>query len=140
MNLNDAQFIFSIRNHNGQTPSQLAADCGYQDCAAYIERAAQIEQAQGVCSLPSVNPSKDLRTEQNGVVTNGNAMEDDDMDTDLMPSSYKVNPLAGIKRGRDDCDDEECKKSRRDGMVFLSIWLDLWKYILLYFYFWMSHR
>ncbi|CAC5383520.1 Ankyrin repeat domain-containing protein 10 [Mytilus coruscus] len=105
-----------IKNHNGQIPSQLAAACGYQECAAYIERAAQTEHAQGVYGLPTYNPSNEF-TQNSQVVTNGNAMEsDDDMETDLsvLPEGHRVNPLAGTKRSRDDCDEEECKKSRRD--------------------------
>ncbi|XP_063415383.1 ankyrin repeat domain-containing protein 10-like isoform X1 [Mytilus trossulus] len=106
----------SIKNHNGQTPSQLAAACGYQECAAYIERASQTEHAQGVYGLPTSNPSNGL-TQNSQVVPNGNEMElDDDMETDLsvLPEGHRVNPLAGTKRSRDDCDEEECKKSRRD--------------------------
>ncbi|XP_076117027.1 uncharacterized protein LOC143084857 isoform X3 [Mytilus galloprovincialis] len=110
----------SIKNHNGQTPSQLAAACGYQECAAYIERASQTEHAQGVYGLPTINPSNGL-TQNSQVVPNGNEMElDDDMETDLsvLPEGHRVNPLAGTKRSRDDCDEEECKKSRRDDVLW----------------------
>lgn len=111
----------SIRNHSGQIPAQLAASNGHQECSAYIERAAQIEQTHGVYEpVPVLNPSSGFipDSQQNGQVTNGEAMEDedDDMDTDLsvVPKGHRVNPLAGTKRMRDSCDDEECKKSRRD--------------------------
>lgn len=69
--------------------------------------------------LPTINPSNGL-TQNSQVVPNGNEMElDDDMETDLsvLPEGHRVNPLAGTKRSRDDCDEEECKKSRRDGMI-----------------------
>ena len=44
--------------------------------------------------------------------------EDDDMETDMsvLPKGHRVNPLAGTKRSREHCDEDECKKSRKDGM------------------------
>jgi hypothetical protein len=44
--------------------------------------------------------------------------EDDDMETDMsvLPMGHRVNPLAGTKRSREHCDEDECKKSRKDGM------------------------
>ena len=121
--------FYSIRNHSGQTPSQLAAASGHHECASYIDRAAQLEQSQRLYEPPPViNPSSDLKSDQHHsdrVITNGDAMEedDDDMETDMsvLPKGHRVNPLAGTKRSREHCDEDACKKSRKDGMSTTNV-------------------
>ena len=34
-------FIFSVTSHSGLRPADLAARCGYVDCALYLQRAAE---------------------------------------------------------------------------------------------------
>lgn len=50
--------VDSIRNKNGQTPAQLASCCGYEECARYLDTAAQRQESdpQGIYQLQPHNP------------------------------------------------------------------------------------
>ena len=66
---------FSLRNHNGNTPAQVAASSGFLECANYLERAMQIQlQAASVyheMRTPVTHPSTSSPTPMsNPIVSN----------------------------------------------------------------------
>ena len=66
---------FSLRNHSGNTPAQVAASSGFLECANYLERAMQIQlQAASVyheMRTPVTHPSTSAPTPMsNPIVSN----------------------------------------------------------------------
>ncbi|XP_034299466.2 ankyrin repeat domain-containing protein 10 isoform X1 [Magallana gigas] len=111
-----------LLNHSHCTPSQAAAQNGHQECAQYIENASRLQSQEQVKTMQqcvTMQPSHLVQGQmeqqvaeipfQNGHFVDGPSPVDTEMD---MAGDC---PMIGMKRGRDDCCDEESFKRMRKG-------------------------
>ena len=110
--------MLSVCNHNNLTPSQLATECGYHQCAEYINRASQ-------AVLGSQVPTPELAYQYNGSLTHNNrvtGMHSSDGEMDCDEGAGFSNGY-GRKRSLDGASHDDSKKLRRTGsnMLFSSI-------------------
>lgn len=118
-------FNFSLLNHSHCTPSQAAAESGHMECAQYIENASRLQsqgQVKTVQQCVTMQPSHLLQGQmeqqmadipfQNDHFTDGPSPVDTEMDM------AGDGPMIGMKRGRDDCCDEESFKRMRKGGMY----------------------
>lgn len=117
---------FSLLNHSHCTPSQAAAQNGHLECAQYIENASRLQSQEQVKTMQqcvTMQPSHLVQGQmeqqvaeipfQNGHFVDGPSPVDTEMD---MAGDC---PMIGMKRGRDDCCDEESfKRMRKGGMYY----------------------
>lgn len=133
-----------MQNHNHHIPSQVAAECGYHECAKYLERAAKIQQHTmgSLVSHTDTPPTipqgiSGHQSETNPGVMNGGihipglaakdfAMATSDMDMaepmgavadNHMQDQEVMSFRTGVKRGRQDLEEECLKRMRRAGKV-----------------------
>lgn len=112
-----------LLNHSHCTPSQAAAQNGHLECAQYIENASRLQSQEQVKTMQqcvTMQPSHLVQGQmeqqvaeipfQNGHFVDGPSPVDTEMD---MAGDC---PMIGMKRGRDDCCDEESFKRMRKGV------------------------
>uniref|UniRef100_K1PSL6 Usher syndrome type-1G-like protein n=1 Tax=Magallana gigas TaxID=29159 RepID=K1PSL6_MAGGI len=111
-----------LLNHSHCTPSQAAAQNGHLECAQYIENASRLQSQEQVKTMQqcvTMQPSHLVQGQmeqqvaeipfQNGHFVDGPSPVDTEMD---MAGDCS---MIGMKRGRDDCCDEESFKRMRKG-------------------------
>lgn len=117
-----------LLNHSHCTPSQAAAQNGHLECAQYIENASRLQSQEQVKTMQqcvTMQPSHLVQGQmeqqvakipfQNDHFVDGPSPVDTEMD---MAGDC---PMIGMKRGRDDCCDEESFKRMRKGDTLWEI-------------------
>ncbi|XP_046561820.1 ankyrin repeat domain-containing protein 10-like isoform X4 [Haliotis rubra] len=130
-----------LRNHSGHTASQVASLGGYSECAISLEKSLQFQQQSMAANIVQTHICNNNNTEMLSHHMNDENVEKDrldgdhhgngdiDMDTHSEESMHKThvncyqvtngvdvgeNGFSGMKRGRDDLEEEVFKRRRCD--------------------------